>query len=49
MSKVFEKTIEALCDETGYDYDFLIERYSEVMHEDGDVDYFIGVTLERDW
>ena len=46
---VFETIIELLCKETGYDFDYLVDRYNEVMEEDGDVDYFIGVTLERDW
>jgi hypothetical protein len=49
MSRVFEGTIEQLSRETGYDYDFLVDMYNEVMEEDGDLDYFLGVTMERDW
>ena len=48
MKKVFNNIIENLCDETGYSYDFLVDRYNEVMDEDGDVGYFVTVTLERD-
>ena len=49
MSRTFEGTIQQLAAETGYDYDFLIDRYLEVMAEDGDYDYFVEVTKERDW
>ena len=49
MSRVFEGWISKLSDESGYNYDFLVDRYNEVMDEDGDVEYFVGVTLERDW
>lgn len=49
MKKMFNYIINNLCEKTGYDYDFLVDRYNEVMDEDGDVDYFIAVTMERDW
>lgn len=49
MSMIFETLIEYLCKQTGYDYDYLVDRYNEVMEEDGDLEYFIGVTLEKDW
>ena len=49
MKKVFNGIIDILCEKTGYDYDFLVERYNEVMDEDGDVDSFIAITLEKDW
>ena len=49
MSRTFEGIIDRLSNVTGYGYDFLVDRYNEVMEEDGDVGYFIGVTLERDW
>lgn len=49
MKKVFNAIINRLCEETGYDYDFLIDRYTEVMDEDGDAESFIAITLERDW
>lgn len=49
-AKVFEAFIDDLCRKSGYSYDFLIDRYYEVMEEgDGDLDYFIQVTLEKDW
>ena len=39
-----------LSDKTGYSFEFLVARYEE-MREDGEPDweYFVGVTLERDW
>lgn len=49
MSKVFNAIIDRLSEKSGYDYDFLIDRYNEVMDEDGDADYFVAVTMERDW
>lgn len=49
MSRSFEGLIDRLCEETGYEFDYLVDRYNEVMEEDGDVAYFIGVTMERDW
>lgn len=49
MSKVFNAIIDRLSEASGYGYDFLVDRYNEVMDEDGDVDYFIAVTMERDW
>lgn len=49
MSRMFDGWIDRLCEASGYDYDFLIDRYNEVADEDGDVEYFVCVTLERDW
>lgn len=49
MSRSFEGLIDYLCEKTGYEFNFLVDRYNEVMEEDGDVLYFIGVTMERDW
>lgn len=49
MSRVFEGYISALSAATGYDYDFLVDKYNEVMDEDGDFEYFVTVSLERDW
>ena len=52
MSKVknyFENMIADLAEKTSYTFEFLLERFNEVMDEDGDIDYFVGVTLERDW
>lgn len=49
MSRLFDGFISYLSKETGYGYDFLIDRYNEVVDEDGDVEYFINVTIERDW
>ena len=49
MSRVFDAIVDSLCNETGYDYDYLVDRYNEVMDDDGDLNYFIGVTMERDW
>lgn len=49
MSRCFEAYMDDLCKKSGYNYDFLVDRYNEVMEEDGDVGYFIAVTMERDW
>lgn len=49
MKRVFNAFIDYLCAESGYDYDFLVDRYNEVMDDDGDVQAFITITLERDW
>lgn len=39
----------SLAQKTKYDADFLFDKLLEVLDEDGDIDYFIGVTLEQDW
>ena len=49
MSRTFEGVVDYLSKKTGYGYDFLVDRHNEVMEEDGDMEYFIGVTMERDW
>lgn len=49
MSKNELNLVSSLARLTGYEVDFLVSVYNEVMAEDGDVDFFIGVTLERDW
>ena len=49
MSKTFEGIIDRLSKQSGYGYDFLVDRYNEVMEDDGDVGYFIGITMEHDW
>lgn len=45
----WENRVRKLAAEYGYDHDFLIARFEEVMADDGDIDYFVGVTMERDW
>ena len=49
MSRVFEGYIRMLSEVTGYNYDFLCDKYFEVMDEDGDFEYFVRVSLEKDW
>lgn len=52
MKRVFNGVIDILCEKTGYSYDFLVDRYNDMVNDpdwDGDVDQFIGITLERDW
>ena len=49
MSRVFEYLIDQLCEKTGYDYDFLVEKYNEVMDDTNDYKYFERVTLEKGW
>lgn len=45
----WENRVRRLAKEYSYDPEFLIARFEEVMNEDGDIDYFVGVTMERDW
>ena len=49
MSKTFEGMIDHLSKTTGYCYDFLVDRYMEIVEEDGDVEQFMNVTMEHDW
>lgn len=46
MKDLFMDKIYELSDKTGYDVEFLLDRYKE---SDGDWKYFVGVTMERDW
>ena len=52
MSRTFEGWIDHLCKKSGYNYDFLVDRYNGMVDDpdwDGDMEQFIGITLERDW
>lgn len=49
MTRNWENFIDGLAIKNGYSYDFLLDRFNEVMEEDGDLDYFITVTEERGW
>lgn len=52
MAKVknfYTDLIAKLSELTGYGFDFLLQRFNEVMDDDGDINYFVGVTLEKDW
>ena len=55
MKRFYEDQMQSLADETGYDIEFLMEKWNalcEEAAEDGekaDWDYFCGVTRERDW
>lgn len=53
MSKIktaIEETIAGLAAITGYAYDYLLDLWNEECTDgDADFDYFVGVTLERDW
>ena len=44
-----EDLVAQLASETGYDEEFLWDIYWECMEDDCDIDYFIQVTVERDW
>ena len=50
MSRVFECMMTKLSEESGYDYDFLTDVYSNMV-DDGidDWDYFVGTTMNHDW
>lgn len=49
MSRTFEGIIDNLSRKSGYSYDYLVDRYNEIMDDDGDVEHFIAVTMEHDW
>ena len=58
MSKTkqaFENFIADLSEKSGYGYCELVDlwnSYEQDVYEDGediDIDYFVGVTMERDW
>lgn len=49
MKNYLETLIENLSKKTGYSSAFLTDRLLEVLEEDGDIDYFVGVTMELDW
>ena len=50
MSRVFEVSIDTLSKASGYSWNFLVDRYNEMV-DDGDYDWdsFVGITAERDW
>lgn len=50
MSRTFESSIDKLSEVSGYSWNFLVDRYNEMV-EDGEYDweYFVGVSMERDW
>ena len=51
MNKVLKRAIKNLSRESGYDYDFLVDVYNEILEDNGDVtwNYFADVTMEHDW
>lgn len=52
MSRLFEASMTKLSKDSGYNYDFLVDLYNDMIddpYDDGDWDYFVGVTMEHDW
>lgn len=52
MKNLFLKDMYDLADASGYDFDFLMDIYTDMMndpYDDGDWDSFVATTLERDW
>ena len=49
IKRKIDDFISDLSKKSGYSWDFLMDRFNEVMEEDGDLDYFVGVTMEHDW
>ena len=48
----FENVLVKLCEESGYPYAYLFALYTDMVYDpddDGDWEYFVGVTMERDW
>lgn len=46
MKRVFNGIIDILCEKTGYDYDFLVEKYNEAMDNGIEVADFVDVMLD---
>ena len=49
MKRVFNAVIDHLCEETGYDYNFLVDRYNECMDNGVGVIDFVDITLDQNW
>lgn len=51
MDKLLNYAIRDLSRKSGYDYDFLVDVYNEILNDNGDVNwnYFAGVSMEHDW
>ena len=51
MSRQFGTMIEEVSEKSGYSWDFLVDRYNDILEAEGSVDwnYFVGVSLEHDW
>ena len=48
----FENVLVELCEKSGYTYSFLFNLLAEIIYDpddESDWDYFVGVTMERDW
>lgn len=47
----FENILVKLSEDSGYSYEYLFALFTEMIYDpnDGDWDYFVGVTMERDW
>lgn len=48
----FEMVLVDLCEKTGYAYDDLFELLTDIVYDaedEGDWNYFLGVTMEHDW
>lgn len=51
MKRVFNGIIERLSKDSGYSYNFLVDRYNEMVDETGDCDFddFAVITMEHGW
>lgn len=48
----FQEVLEKLSEDSGYEYDFLFKRLTDMVYDpddDSDWDYFVGITMEHDW
>ena len=46
----FENVLTKLCEKSGYPYGYLFALFTDMIYDnDIDWDYFVGVTMERDW
>lgn len=49
MKRVYNALMDRLCEETGYNYDFLVDRYNECMNNSISVIDFVDITLDQNW
>lgn len=51
-SRRYKELLEDLCEKSGYEYSKLFDIFTNMVYDpddDGDWDYFVGVTMEHDW
>ena len=49
MTRTIERILEKLAEETGYDFNFLYEKFYECCENNFDTDYFLYMTKNHKW